>query len=457
MQSFITLLLKCSVSMSVISLIWMGLLPILSKRYEAKWLYRICLLLIIGWMVPFRPAMDLSFISVKIPDYAIVPVQVEQQIAGKTAMVLPAAGEMAGEAASSPFWWVISAIWLAGFSIYVVTHGLQHRRLTKVIRRWSEPITEAKVLEIAERVRQELDIRQPIDLKVCPSVTSPMLMGLRKPFIVLPSENISDDELALILKHEFIHFSRRDLWYKVCIMLATAFHWFNPVIYLMAKATAAQCEISCDALVLRGADFQQRKQYGEAIIGMVRKQATPRTAITTHFYGGKHGMKTRIFSIMDTKKKKAGFILLCVVCIAIIGTGAVFAAHSTATPADENRVEEDRQAMNTIIGPISVKQVIPVELDALQVNEFVAVGGPFTLQEGDIIQYDVQGEGSGHLNADLRKTADPSDDKGYLGASGLTGNHFRATTSFKVKASLAGTYYLSNTDEKTPSSKRKLR
>lgn len=52
MQVFIALLLQCSVSMSVVSLVWMGLLPFLSRRYEAKWLYGICLLLFIGWMIP---------------------------------------------------------------------------------------------------------------------------------------------------------------------------------------------------------------------------------------------------------------------------------------------------------------------------------------------------------------------------------------------------------------------
>lgn len=445
MQSFITLLLTCSVSMSVISFIWIGLLPVLSKRYEAKWLYRICLLLMIGWMIPFRPAIDLSFITVQIPDYASVPVQVEKQIADITAMVLPAAREMAEEAVSTPFWWVIPAIWLAGASVYMVTLGLRHRRLTKLINRWSEPVTDAKVLGIAERLRQELKIRQLIDLKISPSITSPMLMGLRKPSIVLPSTDIPYDELELILKHEFFHFIRRDLWGKICIMLATALHWFNPVMYLLAKATSVQCEISCDALVLRGADLQQRKRYGEAMIGVARNSFKLRTAFSTNFYGGKKGMKSRIVSIMDTTKKKTGMTILLAVLIIMIGTGAVFAASSSKKAQGTrttNESSEDKQVINSIIGPTKTKQVINVDVKSLEIGEFVAVEGPFTLEEGDIIQYDLQGEGRGHLNAGLRKTADPSDDKGYLGASGLTGNRFKDTASFKVNASWAGTYYL---------------
>jgi hypothetical protein len=39
-------------------------------------------------------------------------------------------------------------------------------------------------------------------------------------------------------------------------------------------------------------------------------------------------MKTRIFSIMDTTKKKAGITVLCIALITTIGAGIVFATGS---------------------------------------------------------------------------------------------------------------------------------
>lgn len=444
MPTFMTHLFACSISMSIISLIWIGLLPVLSRRYEAKWLYGICLLLTLSWMIPFRPAVDLSFLSAQFPVDTTIPIQPDQQNVGQVLPMLSAEGEMAGRSisTSSVFLWGIPAIWLAGVCVYLVIHGLRHWRLTQSMRRWSEPVTEASVLGIAKRLKEELNIRQSVELKAWSGVSSPMLMGLRKPVIVLPSADLADDELDLILKHELIHFQRRDLWHKAIVLLATALHWFNPVVYLMARATAAQCEISCDARVLRGADSRLRKQYGETIIGMARRQAAPRTGITTFLYGGKQGMKARLFSIMDTKKKKAGVLLLGIVLIAIIGAGAVFAAHAAETSTEKNQTF-DEPVVHEIIGPIRVKQEIPVALDALQVNEFVPIGGPITIQEGDIIQFDLQGEGDGHLNVGFRKTADPGDDKSYLGYSGLTGNRVKNAGSYKVEKKFAGTYYLS--------------
>lgn len=83
-----------------------------------------------------------------------------------------------------------------------------------------------------------------------------------------------------------------------------------------------------------------------------------------------------------------------------------------------------------------------LDVKALEIGEFVAVEGPFTLEEGDIIQYDIKAEGIEHLNVDFRKSADPNDDKGYLGHSGLTGNYVRDFTSFRVKQEWAGAFYL---------------
>jgi hypothetical protein len=63
----------------------------------------------------------------------------------------------------------------------------------------------------------------------------------------------------------------------------------------------------------------------ETIIGIVRNGAKHRAVLSTDFYGGKKGMKNGISSIMDASKKKAGFIILCVVLVAIIGTGVALA------------------------------------------------------------------------------------------------------------------------------------
>jgi len=334
MQAFLIILLQCSLSMSPVTLAYMAVLPLLSRRYDAKWRYVVWLVIAAGWIFPFRPPIDLPLLSVQLPDTPAMPVQIMQPFSNMLPSAAATAGNFAGHSSIISLWRVLAVIWIAGLVAAVAYHGLRHRHFTRMVKRWSDPVSDSRLLEILDGLKTELEIKTPVGLNICRSVTSPMLAGFFRPAILLPSVKIADNELLLILKHELIHLKRRDLWYKALILTATVLHWFNPVVYLMAKASAVQCEISCDALVLQGADFQRRKQYGKAIIGVVRDGAKLRTALSTNFYGGKKCMKYRISSIMDTKRKKAGVAVLCMVLVGIIMTGATLAAAADKEPAD---------------------------------------------------------------------------------------------------------------------------
>jgi beta-lactamase regulating signal transducer with metallopeptidase domain len=98
---------------------------------------------------------------------------------------------------------------------------------------------------------------------------------------------LAHDELRFIIKHELVHYKRKDLLYKYLVLAATAIHWFNPVVHLISKAIDVLCEISCDAEVIRNTSADTRKKYSEAIIGVAMYQIKQKTALSTNFNGGK--------------------------------------------------------------------------------------------------------------------------------------------------------------------------
>lgn len=305
MQVFLITLLECSVVMSVISLIYVATAPFLLKRYTANGLYYAWLVVIIGWIFPFRPQFNTMSLPVKMP--------IIQTIAAEYINVESLTIFGNGTSTTTPIslWSVIVGVWIAGVLGTMVYHAWRHWKFVKMVSRWGEDVTNFEILGTLDALRAEMKIRKYVDIKVCPGIRSPMLIGLFRPIVLLPSIETPYDELIFILRHELVHLKRKDLWYKTLILLATVIHWFNPVVYIVAKVIMVQCEISCDELLLQGASFEQRKQYGETIIGAVRNGAQSQTALSTNFYGGKKGMKTRIFSIMDTKKKKIGTTIFC--------------------------------------------------------------------------------------------------------------------------------------------------
>lgn len=370
MRAFLTVLLQCSLSMTLVTLAYAVVLPLLSKRYTAKWRYLIWLVIAVGWIIPFRPQFDLF--PVQETPIPMNPGPLIPPAGGFLPPAVTAAGEAVSALTAVPFWWAPAAIWAAGAAGILLYHALRHIRFMSMVRRWSEPVTDLESLGILDDLKSELNIKAPIKLSVCQSITSPVLVGLFRPAILLPPVRIPEEKLSLILKHELVHFKRHDLWYKMLVLAAEILHWFNPVIYLMARSTATQCEISCDALVLDGADSQQRRQYGEMILDVVRNNAKLTTAFSTGFYGGKQSMKNRISAIMDSKKKKAGLMVLCVVLVAVITAGAALAANQK--PSDSSASESDKQEVVSLVegfgGALKmVSLTAPTEIAAKSIEE----------------------------------------------------------------------------------------
>ncbi|MEK3901722.1 M56 family metallopeptidase [Paenibacillus sp. FSL R7-0179] len=319
MHVFLDILIYNSISMSVVTLIFMVIMPVVSKRYTAKWCYICWIIIGLFWVIPCRPLIDFLIIPIKIPE---VPIITNHSNSGISTIT----GDIVYIQAFYYLEWMLPAIWLIGALSISVYHFSRHRYFIKMIRRWSAPMVDLNSELMLKNLSIELNINKSIELRECKVITSPMMIGFFHPVILLPPLQISDTELLLILKHELVHFKRYDLWYKTLILTATVLHWFNPIVYLMAKKVVSQCEFSCDEIVLQGADLQRRRQYGEAIIKIVKYGSKFQTVLSTNFYGGKQNMKNRLSLIMNTKQKKSGIIVLGIIFLGALMTGATLAA-----------------------------------------------------------------------------------------------------------------------------------
>ena len=345
MQTFLMALLICSVTMSGVGLLYKAATPLLSRRYAPKGRYYAWLVVVMGLIVPFRPRFGGAIVNVglpaAVPVSAPVPIPMTQASAfGISTGHLPAHVwqplENAATAVHINWWQVGFMVWLTGALVFLMTHGVKHYYFVKMTRRWGEAAICPQLLARLQAVAGELGITRPIPLYICQVAGSPMMTGLLRPKMFLPMAEMAPGELQFIFKHELIHYRRKDLLYKYAVLLASAIHWFNPLVYWMTQEIKALCEISCDAQVVAGTDMDKRQRYSEAMIGVARYQSRLKTALSTNFYGGKKDMKKRITSIMDMSKKRVGAVLLCGALALTAGTG--FLA-TTARGAAEAPVE----------------------------------------------------------------------------------------------------------------------
>lgn len=312
----------------MVALLIMAFYPLISRRYSAKCRYYLWAVIFVALLFPIRPQ-----VSVTLPQFIqpfLTPSTTEvTTILPSTAGILVSETPHIFHVINTWNWFQYAVLlWGIGVMFFLGWHIIQHLRFISSSKRWSKDIEDVAVLELFAYIKSELGIQDNIIIKSCACINTPMLAGLFRPVVLIPQNSFDQEELRLILKHELIHQKRRDLWYKVLMMLVLAIHWFNPVVYFMVRSAMNLCEISCDEEVLKGIDVKGRAKYGESIIGVVRNGSTCQTVLSTNFYSGTKGMEQRIYAMMDmTTKRFSPFLLLAIMIITLCGT-ATFAINS---------------------------------------------------------------------------------------------------------------------------------
>jgi beta-lactamase regulating signal transducer with metallopeptidase domain len=88
------------------------------------------------------------------------------------------------------------------------------------------------------------------------SFTTPAATSF-KPYIILPTVEFTDNELRIILLHEWQHIQDRDYLADIIVNLVCFVFWWNPIVYILKKNFQFAMELKCDGhAVSNNQDFQ---------------------------------------------------------------------------------------------------------------------------------------------------------------------------------------------------------
>jgi len=272
----------------------------------------------------------------------------EQSSVADQTFVEKVAGSIAFQIAA---WiWLAGIVLLCAFRMFVriqYTHKLQKKD-------GEEPMDETWRVHLNEllfREASKLGFRRIPRIKMSKAVKSPMIFGIVKSTIYLPADECDEEELAVILKHELIHYKRHDLLYKELAALAKMLHWFNPLVWKMEKEIDAACELSCDEAVIRNMNLSERKFYSKTILMSIYKEKNMGNLAMATLNKNDGLTEMRIHEILGFDKKQQKTIaVLCLLCLTIgITTSSIVTA---AIINDKN--DASLQAAATIDQPIEV-------------------------------------------------------------------------------------------------------
>lgn len=142
--------------------------------------------------------------------------------------------------------------WLVGLVVATARVVLGWLRLQRLCR-LACPVADQELVELFERERIALKIREKIQLKYSHQVDCPVMAGFLWPVVILPPALLSGvpvQHLRALLSHELAHFRRWDYVSNLVLAGIEAFYFFQPAVWWICHTIRVEREHACDDLVI---------------------------------------------------------------------------------------------------------------------------------------------------------------------------------------------------------------
>ncbi len=343
MEAFVLNLAVCSLTMSVFSVLFLLLLKPFGKLRLSKWKYYSMVLLLIGFLMPFKPSFGNAAVQVNTYSTGVTMRIADSQYMVDTFFL---------DIDHSLIMQLAFIIWLAGAAVHLINAAAHQIDFNRKIRRISKPASETAekiVYEICDKFMIWTDIK----VLTIDGINSAMAVGIFKPIILIPDRKYSNEELRLIIKHEIVHFKHRDLIVAALSQIAASIHWFNPLVRIFIRSLERECELYCDETVMRDEDEAARMIYCRSILDASRAEAVGKNtvaapSVSSGFFLSKSGMKRRLSMILcHGKKCRFGFLCIAAAVAVTVLSGSLLSFGNSRT-GSYNLFPEEQFAVTSI-------------------------------------------------------------------------------------------------------------
>ncbi len=360
MAGFLLYVFKLNVLAALLIVLVFGVSRFLSKKYSVWWRSWIWLAVSLVLLVPVQIPDYWNVIHIQIPQQVteerVPAVREEVRVQGQEAAeeTLPTENSLAASESTdllentSQFreqgiqmpsvYQMLAVVWLAAAALYGLYKLLGSYIVQRELKRWSMPVPDKSLEMNYQKLCRKMKVSHPPKLWMNAKVTTPLLTGLLRPRIYLPSDRYTWKELELLLSHELSHYRHHDLWYKLILQLVCIVYWFNPLLHWMRREADQDLEFLCDERIMKDGAHEERMQYNY-LLAQTAAQRRNFYGLSTGFNGSLADLKKRMVNIMRAGKLKKGkFITFCFL--------AVFVFMNVMTGCSEKE-PEDTSAVST--------------------------------------------------------------------------------------------------------------
>ena len=175
-------------------------------------------------------------------------------------------------------WFVpgLVAAYFAGVAVLMLRMTVSLVAVSR-LRRRSQAVTNNDWLEQLAVWRTRCGLRRAVELRHSGDVTVPIVIGFRRPAIIVPTdliESAGGEKRDAILAHELAHIVRGDLGWQLLERVVGAVLWFHPLAWFAGRRIGLVRERICDGFAVH--HLGRRTVYVETLLEMATRLTSRR-------------------------------------------------------------------------------------------------------------------------------------------------------------------------------------
>jgi beta-lactamase regulating signal transducer with metallopeptidase domain len=248
----------------------------------------------------------------------------------------------------------ILAIWSAGAFLAFARLFVSLASVKRLIASSVSPAPD-QLRSLVNQLAARLKLSGSVRLVVSKQVTAPVVVGWRKPVVILPSSSLaglSPQQEEAILAHELAHIRRRDYLVNVIQGVLEAMLFYHPAIWWVSRQIRREREHCCDDSVLGVSGSPV--VYAKALTLLEEHRAMAKPELSLGAYGG--DLSVRINRLFERNHRKplgrttsislASLAVLTLGVLAMLSTSAANSVSAQAAEVEKQQISATASATN---------------------------------------------------------------------------------------------------------------
>jgi beta-lactamase regulating signal transducer with metallopeptidase domain len=236
---------------------------------------------------------------------------------------------------------VLPSVWAVGiFAFWILIASLATLRIAvglwklRRLRGGAVPLAMSSLPRAIEEVVAQFQGGRRVQVCSSSAVTVPTAIGFFRPVILMPNwvlQELSADELKVVLLHEFAHLRRFDDWTNLAQKLVRTVFFFHPAVWWIERRLSLEREMACDEEVL--AETENPQAYAECLVSLAEKSFVRRgLALAQAVVGHARETSLRLARILDGNRPQSSRVFRPAVgLVAVLGACCLIALPDAPT------------------------------------------------------------------------------------------------------------------------------